>query len=129
MNSPIRTVTLLAVLALSTSARVALADTPPQSTPPEPRPAATSQSVYGWQLMTPEERLAYRTKMRSLATESERQAFRAEHHELMVARAKDRGISLPETPPAQPARGHGRRAHDGQCCSGRQPGPSGEPVK
>jgi hypothetical protein len=63
------------------------------------------QDIYGYQLMTPEERNEYRTKMRAAKTAEEREQIRREHHEQMVARAKERGVTLPETPPA---RGYGR---------------------
>ncbi len=56
------------------------------------------QQVYGWQLMTPEERLEYRNRMRAARTEQEREAIRAEHHEQMMERAKERGVTLPEQP-------------------------------
>ncbi|MGE5028260.1 MAG: hypothetical protein ACM3JK_07280 [Betaproteobacteria bacterium] len=57
------------------------------------------QRIYGSQLMTPEERNAYRAKMRSAKTQEEREKIRAEHHEQMKARAKERGIALPDEPP------------------------------
>lgn len=55
--------------------------------------------MYGWQLMTPQERDAYRTRMRSLKTERERQALRTQHHAEMQQRAAERGVRLPSTPP------------------------------
>ena len=54
--------------------------------------------VYGYQLMTPQERTEYRTRMRSLKTKAERDAFRAQHHEQMRKRAAERGVTLPERP-------------------------------
>lgn len=68
------------------------------------QPAATQQApdddtvIYGYQLMTPEERQAHRIKMRSLTTVQEREAFRLEHHQAMQERAKARGVTLPEAP-------------------------------
>lgn len=61
-------------------------------------PNTSATTVYGWQLMTPAERNAYRAKMRSLKTPQERQAFRLEHHNAMQQRAKERGVSLPDMP-------------------------------
>lgn len=45
-------------------------------------------------LMTPDERKAFREKMRSLKTLEERQAFRVEQHKLMETRAAERGEKL-----------------------------------
>lgn len=59
----------------------------------------SQQQIYGSQLMTQEERNAYRTKMRSAKTLEEREKIRAEHHEQMKARAKERGVTLPDEPP------------------------------
>ncbi len=58
----------------------------------------TKDQVYGYQLMTEEERSAYRNKMRSLGTQQERDAFRLQHHQLMRQRATERGVELPEVP-------------------------------
>lgn len=58
------------------------------------------QQVYGSQMMTPEERAEYRTKMRSMKTREEREAFRREHHQKMQERAKERGMQLPDSPPS-----------------------------
>lgn len=73
------------------------------------RPVAGTTSggktIYGSQLMTPAERNAYRQQMRSLKTVQEREAFRAQHHEQMQQRAKERGMQLPDMPPAGGARG------------------------
>lgn len=60
----------------------------------------TRQQIYGSQLMTPQERLEYRTKMRSMKTRQEREAFRLEHHKEMQERARARGMQLPDMPPA-----------------------------
>lgn len=54
--------------------------------------------VYGWQLMTPEERQTYRNKMRSLKTPQERDALRMQHHAEMQKRAQERGQTLPDMP-------------------------------
>jgi hypothetical protein len=62
-------------------------------------------TIYGSQLMTPAERNTYRNKMRNLKTVQEREAFRAQHHQEMQKRAQERGLRLPDSPPAQGARG------------------------
>lgn len=81
---------------------------------PQQERSQVRQQIYGRQLMTRAEIQAYRAKMRSLKTEQERRAFREEHHRRMQERARERGIKLPEMPPA----GHGPGA------PGRGPGMS-----
>lgn len=58
------------------------------------------ERIYGSQLMTQDERNAYRAKMRAAKTEQEREKIRNEHHKQMMARAKERGVTLPDVPPA-----------------------------
>jgi len=67
----------------------------------------TRSTIYGNQLMTPQERNEYRNRMRSLRTAQEREQFRLEHHERMQERARARGIALPDEPPARGGRGMG----------------------
>ncbi len=69
------------------------------------------ERIYGSDLMTPQERNEYRAQMRALKTQEEREQFRKEHHEKMKARAKERGVQLPDEPPAQ-GRGMGPRYGD-----------------
>jgi regulatory protein YycI of two-component signal transduction system YycFG len=57
--------------------------------------------IYGNQLMTEQERIEHRNKMRSLKTKEEREAYRLEHHKKMQERAKERGVQLPDEPPAR----------------------------
>lgn len=57
------------------------------------------EAIYGSQLMTREERIGHRNKMRSLRTQEEREAYRQEHHRLMQERAKERGVAMPDAPP------------------------------
>lgn len=54
--------------------------------------------IYGSQLMTQQERDEYRAKMRAAKTPEAREALRAEHHQAMQARAKERGVTLPDQP-------------------------------
>jgi hypothetical protein len=64
-----------------------------------------SSPIYGSQLMTNQERVEYRNRMRAARTVAEREQIRLEHHEQMQTRAKERGVTLPDEPPA---RGLGR---------------------
>jgi hypothetical protein len=82
--------------------------------------AQRQQQIYGSQLMTPEERTAYRTRMRGAKTQAERDQIRAEHHAAMQARAKEKGVTLPD----QPRAGGGRRGGAGKGAgAGGGPGP------
>ncbi len=77
--------------------------------PAQPPAPATVQAqtqlrdrdIYGSQLMTRQERQAFRSRMQSAKTQEERERIRAEHHKQMVERAKARGVTLPADPPAQ----------------------------
>lgn len=63
-------------------------------------PAGTSNpTVYGWQLMTPQERVAYRAQMRAAKTAEERAKICTQHHQEMQDRAKQKGVTLPAVPP------------------------------
>lgn len=64
---------------------------------------AADEPIYGSQLMTNQERMEHRTKMKAAKTTQEREQVRLEHHEQMQLRAKERGMTLPATPPAQGA--------------------------
>ena len=59
------------------------------------------RQIYGSQLMTQQERNEYRTRMRAAKTAEEREQVRKEHHEQMKARAKEKGVTLPDEPPAR----------------------------
>jgi len=80
------------------------------------KPAAPP--VFGAQLMTQQELIEHRAKMRSAKTPTEREAVRAEHHKAMLERAKEKGVTLPETPPP---RGMGRGAGMGPAPGGMGP--------
>jgi len=80
------------------------------------------EQVYGSQLMTQQERTAYRAKMRAAKTQEERERVRAEHHEQMKVRAKERGVTLPDEPPA---RGGGMSPGGGMGPGGSGMGPGG----
>ena len=73
--------------------------------------------IYGQQLMTQQEQEQYRERVRAARTDEDRAALREQHREAMQARARERGVELPDvaapggpgretTPPARgPARG------------------------
>lgn len=85
------------VISLSLSAGLACAADP---TPTQEK-TQNQGPVYGSQLMTRQERIEYRTKMRAAQTTEEREQIRKEHHERMKVRAKERGVTLPDEPPAR----------------------------
>jgi opacity protein-like surface antigen len=64
-----------------------------------------SERVYGYDLMTQQERTEYQDRMRAAKTNQERETLRLEHHKQMEARAKAQGKALHEVPPA--GRGQG----------------------
>lgn len=83
----------------------------------------TQERVYGSQLMTVQERNEYQQRMRELKTVQERDQFRKEHHVKMQDRAKERGVTLPDEPPA---RGKGAGPRDGvRPGTGQGAGPRG----
>ena len=77
--------------------------------------AADQEQIYGSQLMTQQERVEYRAKLREAKTAEEREKIRKEHHKQMKERAKAQGVTLPDEPPA---RGGGMRPGGG----GMRPG-------
>ena len=79
---------------------------------------AADAPIYGSQLMSKQERIEHRNKLRAAKTVEEREQVRLQHHEQMQLRAKEKGGTLPDTPPAQGA-GQGRGVGPG---SGMGPG-------
>lgn len=65
--------------------------------------ADETAAIYGRQLMTQEEIQAHQDKMRAAQTAEERERIRAEQHEMIQQRAKEKGVDLPDDPPP---RGH-----------------------
>ncbi|AOY90230.1 hypothetical protein BKP64_09650 [Marinobacter salinus] len=55
--------------------------------------------VYGYGMMTEQERAEFRERMRSMDSMAERQAYREQHHQRMVERARARGIDIENLPP------------------------------
>ena len=71
------------------------------------------ETAYGWQLMTEQERMEHRAKMRSFKTEQEREAYRREHHKRMQERAREKGVTLPDEPQPR-GKGMGKSGGGGQ---------------
>ncbi len=77
-------------------------------------PAGTAQAqqkdepIYGSQMMTEQERMEYRNQMMNAKSDQEREQIRMEHHTQMQARAKERGVTLPENPPMGKGMGPGK---------------------
>ncbi|CAL95287.1 conserved hypothetical secreted protein [Azoarcus olearius] len=92
-------------------------------------PIPDDAPIYGSQIMTPQERIEHRDRMRAARTLEEREKVRAEHHEQMVKRAKERGVTLPEEPPMRGgAMGPGGRGPGGGMGpDGRMMNGSGRP--
>jgi hypothetical protein len=82
------------------------------------------QDIYGYQLMTQQERIEYRNRMRAAKTYEERERIRNAHHEQMKVRAKERGVTLPDQPPT-PGGGKGPGGGMGPGGGGMGPGGGG----
>jgi hypothetical protein len=80
------------------------------------------EQIYGSQLMTQQERIEQREKMRAAKNAEEREQIRKEHHQRMTERAKERGVALPDEPPA---RGGGMGSGGGRGPGGGGMGPGG----
>lgn len=74
---------------------------------------AADAPIYGSQMMTNQERVEHRNKLRAAKTAEEREQVRLEHHEQMKLRAKERGVELPDSLPAQGAGMGGRMGQGG----------------
>lgn len=81
----------------------------PEKNVPKPRIENQDKApIYGSRLMTEEERIQYRDRMRAAKTAEEREQIRREHHEEMKERARERGVTLPGEPgPKGKGYGHG----------------------
>ena len=75
--------------------------------------------IYGSELMTQQERLEYRERLRNADGVEERDRIRSEHHERMLERARERGVTLPAEPPRGGA-GMGRGDMPGMGYDGRE---------
>ena len=52
----------------------------------------------GWALMTPQERAEHRARLSGFTNVEDCTAYLAEHHALMLERARAKGVTLPATP-------------------------------
>jgi len=111
------------VAAVSLSAVVMSTDVIAQDKIQDRTQDRVQDQIYGSQLMTVRERNEYQVKMRSMKTEAEREAYRLEHHKQMQKRAREKGITLPDGPPAQ--RGHMGAGPGGGMGGGMGGGPGG----
>lgn len=84
------------VFAMLCSLPVWAADKEQVSSPGEPQ----RELIYCADLMTHEEREAYRAQMRAARTPAEKQAVRQAHQEAMRARAHERGLDPIECEPS-----------------------------
>lgn len=55
----------------------------------------TKEPIYGRELMTKQERQAYRTRLEGTPSDAERAQIRNEHRTMIQARARDRGVAVP----------------------------------
>jgi len=76
---------------------------------PEKRPPVGGDlgNFFGPQLMSEEDRAAYRAKIRSAKTPEASEKIRTEQHQEIAARAKEKGIVPPETQVAPAGKGGG----------------------
>jgi len=94
MKSPktsVSTLAILAIFATTSSLLFGVAQAQDQ--------VQAQVQIYGSQLMTSAERTEYQSKMRTLKTDKERDAFRLDHHDKMKVRATEKGVTLPNSPP------------------------------
>ncbi len=99
MHKSVHLSSLLALLIAATSG--AWAEEPKTPVKEQAKTQTQQQEpIYGSQLMTQQERNAHRAKMRAAKTDQEREQIRLEHHKQMQERAKERGVTLPDVPPA-----------------------------
>lgn len=123
---PYKLIPLVAALFVSAplpaGAQTSARDPARPGSPPQAREG--NEAIYGSQMMSAEERAEYRARMRAANSAEERERLREEHHRQMLARAKERGVVLPEAPSASPRAGSGSGAGMGPG-SGRGPGGGG----
>ena len=66
------------------------------------------KQIYGVQLMTQQERAAFRAKMSAAKTLKEREQIRNENHQVMKKRAESQGLTLPDQVPAAKGMSQGK---------------------
>lgn len=74
--------------------------------------------IYGWQLMSEQERNEHRTKMQNMNTVEERSRYQLEHREMMDKRAKEQGKSISHMPQNRNQMMDGRGSGGGMGPSG-----------
>lgn len=116
---------ILAIVASGVTVPILAADQTRAQDKTQARDQLRDQDIYGSQLMTPQERDTHRNKMRAAKTEQERERIRAEQHEQMKVRAKERGVTLPDAPPAGRGPGMGPGPGGGMGPGGGGMGPGG----
>lgn len=57
---------------------------------------ADEDNTRGWMLMSPQERIEHQARVRGFSDYDTCEAYRVEHHDLMVRRARERGLALPD---------------------------------
>jgi hypothetical protein len=97
-----------ALAAVSASAQQGAA--PADRTPERTTATKQGQKTYGYDLLSEQERSAYRTQKIAAKTEQERERVRSEHRELVQQRARERGVDVRGTaygpgPGAGPGKG------------------------
>jgi hypothetical protein len=90
---------------------------------PVAKPAAKSEPIYGYNMMTDAERNEFRGKMRNAKSEQERQSLRDDHRKAMETRARERGVTLPEQ---RGPRSDGKGQGYGPAGKGKGVGPEGK---
>jgi len=92
-----------------------------------PALAQQGDQIFGRQLMTQQEIQEHQRLMQGAGSQQEREQIRAEHHQRMMERAKQRGVTLPEEPPAKGGgQGSGQGAGKGGQGSGQGAGKGGQ---
>lgn len=120
----VSTLALSLCMAMAASAQAAdPAQSREQTQSTQQMQAQERERIYGYELMTPQERSEYQSRMRSMKTEQERDAFRQAHHAQMQERARAQGKTLPDMPPA--GMGPGPGMGPGMMGPGSGMGPGG----
>jgi len=101
----------LIACAVAALAGTALAQQPAPATPAAPAAAAAAQTVRPGDLLTPQERDAFRQQMQQAATPEDRQKIRDAHRAVIEQRAQEKGVTLAQ--PYGGARGPGAQGGQG----------------
>jgi hypothetical protein len=99
-----RTISFVALLLASVFACVMSASSFAQSSTTNKAPSqlasqdTAKDQIYGWQVMSDAERDAYKKQIASFKNSTERDVFLQDHRTRMNSRARERGITLRDTP-------------------------------